>query len=128
MNLTLVFLSDKSVLGENVMYAGCFDAMITIIEDSRIMDQFDNYHDPSGETPNVRTFPLPPGSTVSIENNEVWQRVRTDGFGDTVHFTFVEQLKKLVLPEDNVDPRNSAVKAYVDAMPDDIPVVLFWGV
>lgn len=78
------------------------------------------------DTPTIPTRELPPAIVVNIANqSKRFIQVRRDGYDKPLRFAFAEDLKKLyVRPE--AHHVNRAIKAYIDQLPDDTPVVLLW--
>ena len=75
--------------------------------------------------PTIRVNPLPPQMWVETYGEEGIKRTREDPYGDELTFVYAQQLKKLKLPRDS-SPKNRALKAFVDALPGDTPIILEW--
>ncbi len=58
-------------------------------------------------------------------DDEGLKSTRTDAFGVELTFAYAQELKKLKLPDD-VTTRNRAVKAFIDALPNETPIILYW--
>jgi len=50
---------------------------------------------------------------------------RRDAFGRELTFSWAKDLRNLEWPEDT-SPINPAIKAFIEALPDNIPIILFW--
>jgi len=104
---------------------------LVFTRDYRIFGQFRHFPDASpGEDdvllePPIEPLPLPP-EIMLVECEEDGEiKTRTDGLGVEIGFVYARQLKALVIPEDS-SAVNKAIKAYIDALPDDIPIILAW--
>ena len=76
--------------------------------------------------PVIKTHPLPPQMWVHVYGEEGLRRTREDSYGSELTFVYAQQLKRLKLPQD-VSSYNKAIKAFIDALPDDIPFILWWS-
>lgn len=77
-------------------------------------------------SPTIRPLPLPPQMVVEyLDEEEGLKRGRTDPLGDELTFVYAKDLKRLAVPSDSA-PRNLAIKAFIDALPDDTPIILWW--
>lgn len=96
---------------------------LSIYSDDEIEKQIP--HGSAHPTSEVQTMPLPRDLwIVHREDSGVIKR-RTDPFGAPLTYAFASTLKKLKL-----DPRmrtHRPVKAWIDALPDDVPVILYWN-
>ena len=79
-----------------------------------------------GSEPTIKPLAIPPQMWVTIYGDEGLDRTRTDKYGTELTFVYAKELKKLKLPED-VSARNRAIKAFIDALPDDTPIILWWS-
>jgi len=77
------------------------------------------------EKPTIKTNSIPPQMWVQVYGDEGIERTREDPYGTELTFVYAQQLKKLKLPDD-ASPKNRAVKAFVDALPEDTPIILYW--
>jgi len=99
--------------------------------DYRIFGQFQHFPDLAscGEDTPPKSFIEPlylPPETMLVECDEEGERkTRTDGLGVEIGFVYARQLQNLVIPEDS-STINKAIKAYIDALPGNIPIILVW--
>ncbi len=122
LDLTLLPLRDASSIGEKSVL--CYDRL-DFDRDYRIFNQI---CPESGDTSVKRTvdpLPIPPQMWVETYEGEGIRRTREDKYGTNLTFIYAQKLKKLKLTPD-ATPKNKAIKAFVDALPDDIPIILFW--
>jgi len=75
--------------------------------------------------PTIKVNPLPPQMWAETYEDEGTKRTREDPYGEELTFVYAQQLKKLRLPS-NASLKNKAIKAFVDALPDNIPIILDW--
>jgi len=80
----------------------------------------------SRPSPIIRPLPLPPQMvTQYFDEEEGLKEGRRDSYGKELTFVYARDLKCLVVPSDSPS-RNLAVKAFIDALPDDTPIILWW--
>jgi len=53
------------------------------------------------------------------------KRTREDNVGAELTFVYAKDFKKLNWPEANFS-RNLAIKAFIEALPEDTPIILWW--
>ena len=53
------------------------------------------------------------------------QQTREDAYGEELTVVYAEQMKKLFIPED-ASPWNKAIKAFIDKLPNNTPIILDW--
>lgn len=75
--------------------------------------------------PTIQANPIPPQMWVETYEEEGVRRTRTDNYGTELTFVYAQQLKRLKMPGD-ASPKNKAVKAFVDALPNETPIILWW--
>lgn len=74
----------------------------------------------------IRALPLPPQMRVEICDGENTTRpVSKDRYGKDLTYVFAKDLKRLELPS-QASQYTRAVKAYVDALPEETPIILWW--
>lgn len=78
-----------------------------------------------GDKATIKTDSIPPQMWVQTYESKGIQRRRDDGYGKPLTFVYAQQLKKLKVANE-ASPKNKAIKAFVDALPDHIPIILFW--
>lgn len=98
-------------------------------DDYRIYGQLTDmsYHNGEDvpEKPTIVTHKIPLQLWVTIYEDEGLQHTREDAYGKELTVVYAKQMKKLVIPED-ASPWNKAIKALIDALPNDIPIILDW--
>lgn len=128
LNLELLILRGPQDLQE--MFVVRYD-LVTPDEDYNIYGQLTDMRtrrekeEGTPETPSIGVQPIPPQMWVGIYEDEGLERTREDRFGKVLTFVYAQQFKKLEL-HDNVSPRMKAIKAFLDALPDDTPIILYW--
>ncbi len=75
--------------------------------------------------PTIKVIPIPSQMWIDIYWDGGIKKMREDGRGDELTFVYAEQLKKLKVPDD-ASPKNKAIKAFIDALPNDTPIILQW--
>ncbi|MDP1718913.1 MAG: hypothetical protein Q8L24_00600 [bacterium] len=97
---------------------------IDLDRDSEIFEQFDGF-DGNKKAP-IRGRAIPHKKMpIQICEDEGIQKYRTDPYGKKVRFVYPPDLKCLRLSSDT-SPKNKAIKAFIDALPDDTPIILWW--
>ena len=94
----------------------CHD-QLNFYRDNRIFDQLIYGR--------IDTQLIPPQLWIEISGCGEGEKFRTDSYNDGLKFVYAEQLKKLELHHDTA-PRNRAIKAFIDELPNDTPVILLW--
>jgi hypothetical protein len=79
----------------------------------------------AGNVPTIKANSIPQNLQVGIYDEEGLKWRRDDNYGDELTFLSAKQLKGLHVPCD-VSPKNKAIMAFVQALPDDTPIILFW--
>ena len=123
--LTLLLLKGKEELGSR--FVRCYERL-RFDQDYRIFGQLIDvspYCQSGKSTISIRVNSLPPQMWVETYEDEGIKRTRKDPYGDELTFVYARQLKKLKLPR-NSSPKNRAIKAFVDALPGDTPIILEW--
>jgi len=114
-------LGETSVLTYNrLQFNGDYRLFAQIIE----MDDYDAAF--AENKPTIKPLPIPPQMWVIMYDDEGLKSTRTDANGAELTFVYAQELKKLKLPED-VTSRNRAIKAFIDALPNDTPIILYWS-
>ncbi len=97
--------------------------------DNRIFGQFSNT--PSASTyarrpEHIKVSPLPGElKMVVLREDAEPEYTRTDEAGYEMGMVVAKQLKELDMPRDS-SPNNKAIKAFIDQLEDDTPVILGW--
>jgi hypothetical protein len=118
LDLTLLILRGPREIGETSVL--CYDRL-SFDRDSNIFAQLTDYGE--GNKPTIKVNPLPPQMWVEAYEDEGIKKTREDKYGTELTFIYAQTLKKLKVP-DKSSPKNKAIKAFIDALPDDIPIVL----
>lgn len=122
LSLTLLPLSGRQEMAyESVL---CYDRL-DFDQDYRIFGQLAKFYE-SDDNPTIKAHQIPPQMWVKTYDDLGITRRRADLRGDELTFVLAQELKKLTIPAD-ASPKNKAIKAFVDALPDDTPIILFWG-
>lgn len=123
LDLTLLPLREAREIGsESVL---CYNRL-GFDRDYRIFGQLTGCGEHGGKIkPTIKTNPIPPQMWVETYEDEGIERTREDKYDTELTFVYAKQLKKLKI-EDNASPRNKAIKAFINALPDDTPVILQW--
>ncbi len=95
-------------------------------QDYRVYAQVDelNFLDSSVKV-TVKTKLIPDQLWVQLYEESGIETTRNNRQGSELHFAYAENFKKLVLPED-VDWKTRAVMAYVNALPNDVPILVYF--
>ncbi len=95
--------------------------------------KFDRDHDIFGQIielddsePTIKPLAIPPQMWIKTYGDEGIEHTRTDKYGIELTFVYAEELKKLNLPK-NVSAYNQAIKSFIDALPNDTPIILWWS-
>ena len=78
-----------------------------------------------GNKPTIKTSAIPPQMWVETYEDEGIKRRRDDKYGTELTFVYAEHLKKLKVAN-GASPKNKAIKAFIEALPDDTPIILLW--
>ncbi len=122
LNLTLLPLTGPSDLLKTRV--NCIDRL-RFDDDYEIFFQLTNSRG-TGNTRIIKGNPIPVHLYLRIYDEEGMHETRTDPLGDELTFIYADALKRLVLPNDT-SPKNRAIMAFIDALPNDTPIFLLWG-
>ncbi len=94
--------------------------------DYRIFAQLSNFPDSRGGFPDqsIKTRPLPNGLTIGTTIDDEVTFSRNDESGE-MNWVYAKKLKTLDIPKDT-SKVNKAIKAYIDQLSDNTPVILRW--
>lgn len=120
--LILYPLRGPSVLNNTKVL--CFDRL-GFDQDYRIFGQLKDISGGKDNKPVIQPKPIPVQMWVQMYEDEGIDETREDRYGDELTFVYAQQLKKLEVPED-ADPKNKAIKAFIDELPNDTPIILQW--
>ena len=120
LDLTLLPLRGPHEMGEISVL--CYDRLI-FDQDHEIFGQLIDCGE--GNKPTIQVNPIPPQMWVEIYGDEGIERTREDNYGTELTFVYAQQLKKLKV-SDGASSKNKAIKAFIDALPDDTPIILEW--
>ena len=73
----------------------------------------------------VKTNPIPPQLWVELYGDSGIERTRNTAQGSELKFAYAQEFKKLVLSKDS-NWRTKAVMAYINALPNDIPILVYF--
>jgi hypothetical protein len=105
------------------MMVHCHDRL-TFDQDYFIFDQLPHPGHPHQST--VKAITIPPQLWVETYREGGVERTRKDRYGVDLTFVFAEDLKGLKISDDT-SFKNKAIKAFVDTLPDEIPIILMWS-
>ena len=121
LDLTLLPLMGPQEIGGKS--ALCHDRL-SFDRDSSIFGQLTDLG--YGCRPTIKANPIPPQLWVDVYEDEGIERTRTDKHGTELTFVYAQQLKMLEMRE-TASPKNKAIKAFIEALPNDTPIILLWG-
>ncbi|MDO8407697.1 MAG: hypothetical protein Q7S95_00460 [bacterium] len=102
---------------------------LVLTRDYRIFGQLSNFPDTDRDARrprHVRVNSLPPGLKIIVTSEDFGTvYTREDEAGYEMGLVSAKVLKKLVIPDDT-SPTNKAVKAYIDQLQDDTPIITGW--
>ncbi len=117
--LTLLPLGGPEEMGYKSV--SCFD-LLSFDKDYDIFGQL-NYRAGGGK-PTIKAKPIPPQMSVVTYDDDGIRHICEDNYGDRLTFVYAKQLKRLKMGD--TTPKNHAIKAFINALPDDIPIILLW--
>lgn len=120
LDLTLLPLRGPQEMGDTSVL--CHDRL-TFERDYEIFGQLTDCDE--GNKPTIIALPIPPQMWIKTYEDGGIERRRNDKYGTALTFVYSQQLKVLRVGEDAA-PKNRAIKAFVDALPDDTPIILLW--
>jgi hypothetical protein len=97
---------------------------LRLCRDYRLFSHFGNI----GRTevkPVVEPMPLPKQTLLEWYGDEGLERRSNDPYGTPLTYIFAREFCKIKL--DNLNPWNKAVIAFIQSLPEDTPVVLWWS-
>lgn len=124
-NLRLLVLENVNELLEISLYP--LD-QLEVDQDYRIFGQLFNFFADcleDGVSTICKITPLPAQLWIMVSiDSESIEKTRTNPYGDELGFMYAKDMKKLKLPKD-VSCHMRAVKAFIDELADDTPIVLY---
>ena len=120
LQLTLIPLSPED-LGKAVVQC---DNQPTFTQDDRIFEQLIDLD--NGRRPIIKANPIPPQMFLEGCKNAPGMPRREDAVGNTLEYVRAKQLKDGLITPSGTSPTNIAIIKFVDRLPDDTPIVLFW--
>ena len=114
------------VLGESLDRPNSTVTQLTMHRDYRVFGQLDERCRESDDMPMLETLPIPASFQLITCDDEGEHPSREDTQGRPLRYIMAGELKKLNVPSDS-EPPNQAIKAFVDGLSDDIPIVLYWA-
>lgn len=118
MDLTLLPLKEGALSDTHVL---CYERL-SFDRNYKIFDQIKSDKSDIGE---IETQSIPPQMWIETYEDEGIQATRKDKYGTELTFVYAQQLKKLKMPK-VASPKNKAIKAFIDALPDQTAIILFW--
>ncbi len=82
--------------------------------------------DVEGVEATVLTYPLPPQVRIKSYQGSRAVATKNDGYGKPLGYTFASEMKKVVIGE-KTNSRNRAIMAYINELPDSVPIILDWN-
>lgn len=126
--LDLLFLDNPNKLQDTSVL--CYERL-TLDQDYRVLGQLIDLsqyrkgpEDEIPAQPTIKTTPIPPQLWLEVYGDRGTIRTRQNVFGEEVSFAYAEQLRRLKMPHD-ASPKNLAIKAFLDALPNDTPIFLW---
>lgn len=110
---------------------GALNPQIQLVftRDYRIFGQFSNFpDDPTDATRprHIKVSSMPAGLKIIVLSEDAEpEHTRTDNAGYDIAMVSAKQLKDLDMPDDTTS-NNKAIKAFVDQLTDDTPIILGW--
>lgn len=74
----------------------------------------------------IKVEPLPKNCKVYVYTEHGQRKYQTDSYGNPLTIVTAGRLKKLRFPKSSTS-RNLAIKAYIDNLPDQHPLILYWN-
>lgn len=103
-----------------------YKTMLVPAQDYALYAQIDvmNFVDTSIKV-RIKSQVIPPQLWIERYGDEGLQRTRENGYGGVLHFVYAEQLKRWSVDKDT-HWSTKAVKAYIDQLPNDIPILILF--
>ncbi|TAL49468.1 hypothetical protein EPN83_00375 [Patescibacteria group bacterium] len=120
LDLTLLPLRGPQQMGDTSVL--CHDRL-SFDRDYEIFGQLTDVGE--GNKPTIKANSIPPQMWVETYEDEGIKRRRDDKYGTELTFVYAERLKKLKVSDD-ASAKNKAIKAFVEALPNDTPILLLW--
>jgi len=120
LDLTLLPLRGPQEMGDRLVI--CYDRL-SFDPDYEIFGQLTDVGD--GKKPTIKANLIPSQMWVETCESDGIKRRRDDKYGRELTFLYAKRLKELKIMN-GASPKNKAIKAFVEALPDDIPIILFW--
>lgn len=117
-SLLLLPLSGKEVLKEKDMYCG---TQLRLEDDYDLLGQISEIFGPG---PDIDTYPIPEGATLSFYGENGLEETRTSGMGGLLYFAYAGDFRRVKVP--GPASVNKAIMAYLSALPRNTPVFLYW--
>ena len=120
LDLTLLPLKGPRQMTDALVF--CYDRLV-FDRDYQIFSQLTDMGE--GNKPTIKVNSIPPQMWVETCEGEGITRRRDDKYGTELTFVYAVRLKKLQV-RDDASSKNKAIKAFIDALPDDVPFILLW--
>jgi len=121
LNLELMPLMNYNTLARTDVY--CYEVM-RFDADYSIFSQLKDLGE-EFEKPHIKPMPIPPQMWVTTHANEGTEKGREDRYEEELTFVYVKYLRNLKISDES-SPKNKAIKAYIDALPEETPIILMW--
>ena len=98
--------------------------ILSFIDDYQIFGQLMNLgreREDIPKNPTITTKPIP--ENLWIKNDK--DKIIEDAYGEELTFVSAQQLKQLKMPKD-AHQKNIEIKAFIDNLPDNTPIILYW--
>ncbi len=122
MGLDLILLPLRGLKELKETSVFCYDRL-EFDRDSKIFCQLIDLGE--GAKPTIRTKLIPTRMWITVLTEGGTWRTREDAYGDKLTFVCAKKLRELKMP-DNASPKNKAIKAFIDALPENTPIILWW--
>jgi hypothetical protein len=76
------------------------------------------------DRPKIEPHPCPDDWQIQIYDDDGIRDCKEDCYGTKLTYLFAFELKKLDMSD--ISEWNKAIKAFIDALPDDMKVILWW--
>lgn len=73
----------------------------------------------------IKTRPIPDQLWIEKSGDEGMERTKNNSYGEELHYVYAEQLKKWDIGS-GAHWSTKAVKAYIDQLPNDIPILILF--
>lgn len=125
MSLNLIILPMKSAGELSQKWADCYDSL-QCTADYALFGQIVDLTQYVEHRPSITPHPLPSELWINYYDDQDQAPTRNDKYGNELTFVYAEQLKTLKVDE-TTPAWNKAIVAFVQALPNDTPIILMWN-